>query len=297
MKIAVTGANSSVGQSLLKRLTKEVGTTIWAGVRSEKAFSSLPQDEAIKPVVISYDDVSSLEKIMAEADCVIHLAGILVETKNSNYASANIAATAAIVDAALTSRIKHLIFISVIGADPDSNNAYFRSKGVAEELISNSGINASLLRTPILLGPGAAGSQAILGMASSGQTKVLGGGNYQMRPLDIDDLAEALTKLSQTAPAGAVVHELVGPASFSYRDIISKTAELMGKSVEIGSVPIWIAKIGSAITSTLKGGGITPTVIDVITQDEVIDTNADKEIGITLTSLEGTLQKMVNTGD
>ena len=86
MKIAVTGANSSVGQSLLKRLTKEVGTTIWAGVRSEKAFSSLPQDEAINPVVISYDDVSSLEKIMAEADCVIHLAGILVETNNSNYA-------------------------------------------------------------------------------------------------------------------------------------------------------------------------------------------------------------------
>ena len=117
-----------------------------------------------------------------------------------------------------------------------------------------------------------------------------------MRQLDIDDLAEALTKLSQTAPEGAVVHELVGPASFSYRDIISKTAEPMGKSVQIGSVPIWIAKIGSAITSTLKGEGITPTVIDVITQDEVIETNADKEIGITLTSLEGTLQKMVNTG-
>ena len=71
----------------------------------------------------------------------------------------------------------------------------------------------------------------------------------------------------------------------------------MGKSIEIGSVPIWIAKMGAAITSTVKGGGITPTVIDVITQDEVIETNADEAIGITLTTLENTLQKMVNTGD
>ena len=297
MKIAVTGANSSVGKILLERLTKETEINVVAGVRNKKAFSDLPQNKAIKPSVIAYDDISTLEHIMAGVDCVIHLAGILVETKNSNYASANIAATASVVEAALNTGVKHLIFISVVGANSNSKNAYFRSKGAAEKLISDSGIVASILRTPILLGKGAAGSQAILGMASSGQTKVLGGGHYQMRPLDIDDLSEALTKISQNPPKGTTIHELVGPTSFSYRDIISKTAQLMGRSVEIGSVPIWIAKMGAAITSTIKGGGITPTVIDVITQDEVIETNADEAIGITLTTLENTLQKMVNSGD
>ena len=297
MKIAVTGANSSVGQNLLKRLIKETEITVVAGVRNKQAFSNLPQNAVIKPCVIAYDDISTLENIMTGVDCVIHLAGILLETKNSNYASANIAATASVVEAALNTDVGHLIFISVVGANPNSKNAYFRSKGAAEKLISDSGIMASILRTPILLGPGTAGSQPILGMVSSGQAKVLGGGNYQMRPLDIDDLSEALVKLCHNLPEATTTHELVGPMDFSYRDIISKTAQLMGKSVEIGSVPIWAAKIGSAITSTLKGGGITPTVIDVITQDEVIETNADEAIGITLTSLENTLQKMINSGD
>ena len=54
----------------------------------------------------------------------------------------------------------------------------------------------------------------------------------------------------------------------------------MDKTVTFGSIPIFLAKIGAAVTSILKGGGITPTVIEVITQDEVVKTNADSEIGI-----------------
>ena len=58
-----------------------------------------------------------------------------------------------------------------------------------------------------------------------------------------------------------------------------------------------MAKIGAAVTSILKGGGITPTVIEVITQDEVVKTNADSEIGITLTPLKETLKKMTTPGE
>ncbi len=297
MKVAVTGANSSVGKNLLARLCKEQGVTVIAGVRSEKAIPDLPESSLINPVIINYDDTNSLQKALDGSDVVIHLAGILIESKHSNYASANVAATAAIVDAAKKSDVKNLIFISVVGASPKSRNAYFRSKGVAEELILESGLGARILRTPILFGRQAAGSQAIVGMVSSGQAKLLGGGHYQMRPLDIDDLSEALTILCSTTVKDQVTYELVGPGSASYRDIIEMTAKIMGKEVSFGTIPIFLAKFGAAITSILKGGGITPTVIDVITQDEVVKTNADSEIGITLTPLEQTLKNMTNLGD
>jgi hypothetical protein len=54
-----------------------------------------------------------------------------------------------------------------------------------------------------------------------------------------------------------------------------------------------MAKLGAAIMSRLKGGGISPTVIDVITADEVVEKNADRELGITLTPLSDTLQKIL----
>ena len=297
MKVAITGANSSVGKNLLVRLSKEEEITIVAGVRNEKVIPELPKSSAIKPTVINYDDIKSLEKALDGADIVIHLAGILIETKHSNYANANIAATAAIVDAAKKSDVKSIIFISVVGANPESRNAYFRSKGVAEELVLSSGLGARILRTPILFGPNAAGSQAIIGMISSGQAKLLGGGHYQMRPLDIDDLSEALTILCSTSIQDQVTYELVGPESAPYRDIIEMTAQVMGKTIAFGNVPILLAKFGAAITSILKGGGITPTVIDVITQDEIVKTNADSALGITLTPMKRTLEKMTSLGD
>ena len=297
MKVAITGANSSVGKNLLVRLSKEEDITIVAGVRNEKVIPELPKSPAIKPTVINYDDIKSLEKALDGADIVIHLAGILIETKHSNYANANIAATAAIVDAAKKSDVKSIIFISVVGASPESRNAYFRSKGVAEELVLSSGLGARILRTPILFGPNAAGSQAIIGMISSGQAKLLGGGHYQMRPLDIDDLSEALTILCSTSIQDQVTYELVGPESAPYRDIIEMTAQVMGKTIAFGNVPILLAKFGAAITSILKGGGITPTVIDVITQDEIVKTNADSALGITLTPMKQTLEKMTSLGD
>ena len=297
MKVAITGANSSVGKNLLVRLSKEEDITIVAGVRNEKVIPELPKSPAIKPAVINYDDIKSLEKALDGADIVIHLAGILIETKHSNYANANIAATAAIVDAAKKSDVKSIIFISVVGASPESRNAYFRSKGVAEELVLGSGLGARILRTPILFGPNAAGSQAIIGMISSGQAKLLGGGHYQMRPLDIDDLSEALTILCSTSIQDQVTYELVGPESAPYRDIIEMTAQVMGKTIAFGNVPILLAKFGAAITSILKGGGITPTVIDVITQDEIVKTNADSALGITLTPMKQTLEKMTSLGD
>ena len=297
MKVAITGANSSVGKNLLVRLSKEEDITIVAGVRNEKVIPELPKSPAIKPTVINYDDIKSLEKALDGADIVIHLAGILIETKYSNYANANIAATAAIVDAAKKSDVKSIIFISVVGASPESRNAYFRSKGVAEELVLGSGLGARILRTPILFGPNAAGSQAIIGMISSGQAKLLGGGHYQMRPLDIDDLSEALTILCSTSIQDQVTYELVGPESAPYRDIIEMTAQVMGKTIAFGNVPILLAKFGAAITSILKGGGITPTVIDVITQDEIVKTNADSALGITLTPMKQTLKKMTSLGD
>ena len=297
MKVAITGANSSVGKNLLVRLSKEEDITIVAGVRNEKVIPELPKSPAIKPTVINYDDIKSLQKALDGADIVIHLAGILIETKHSNYANANIAATAAIVDAAKKSGVKSIIFISVVGASPESRNAYFRSKGVAEELVLSSGLGARILRTPILFGPNAAGSQAIIGMISSGQAKLLGGGHYQMRPLDIDDLSEALTILCSTSIQDQVTYELVGPESAPYRDIIEMTAQVMGKTIAFGNVPILLAKFGAAITSILKGGGITPTVIDVITQDEIVKTNADSALGITLTPMKRTLEKMTSLGD
>lgn len=299
MKIAITGANSSVGVNLLRTIIRDTQFDVIAGIRSEKAISTLPTSPRIEPRIISYNNTASLASSLNDADVVVHLAGILIESANSNYSNGNIDATTAAVAAAKKNGAKHFVLISVVGADAHSENRYFASKGLAESAVKQGGIPASIIRTPILLGGNTAGTQALVNAAKKTKANVLGGGNYSVRPLDIDDLNKAILNCfeniggdSKQSPHVAI-HELAGPESITYRKLIELVATMMGNKVAIGSVPLWLAKLAARLMSLLRGGGITPTVIDVITADELIATNADIALGLTLTPLKTTVEKIL----
>lgn len=297
MQIAITGANSSVGLALLSHICGTPDLEAIAGVRSRGAFASLPTGPSIHARVIDYANPADLADALRGASCVVHLAGILIESKTSKYASANVDATRAVCEAARSAGVGQVIFISVVGADPASGNAYFRSKGEAERLVEHSGIPATIIRTPILLGAGTAGADSILWATSRPRTRLLGGGYYTMHPLDVDDLCRAILNASRQAAAGSRVVELYGPEPILYRDLVQRVARRSGREISIGSVPIWFARLGAAITSTIKGGGFSPTVIDVITLDEKPGPNGAGELGIDLTSLDQTLEKMCKSGN
>ena len=289
MRIAVTGANSSVGLRLLRQAAA-CGISVDAGVRSESAMRSLPSHELIAPRIISYRDPDSLDALLRDCDSVVHLAGILIPAKNTSYREANVDATASVADAARRAGLQSFVFISVLGASPDSANAYFRSKGEAETIASAAAPAGVVIRTPILLGPGSAGSAALLAGVKRDKTSLLGGGEYVLQPLDVDDLCAAILFACRRPVAGT--YELAGPERISYRNLVLQTAELLDKTVQIRAVPIWLARLGAAVRGRLRGGGITPTVIDVITADEEVEANADSALGIELTPLRETLAKL-----
>ena len=292
MKIAVTGANSSVGLRLLERAAG-IGVEVNAGVRSDSALRSLPSHELISPRIISYREPESLDALLSDCDSAVHLAGILIPGPNTSYREANVDATASVADSARRGGLQALVFISVLGASSDSSNAYFRSKGEAEQLAAGAEPAGVIVRTPILLGPGSAGSAALLATAQKGKAGLLGGGKYLLQPLDVDDLCDAILFACRHPAAGT--YELAGPERISYRDLVSLAAELLGRTVQIRAVPIWLARLGAAIGSRLRGGGITPTVVNVITADEEVSDNADKALGIELTPLRDTLAKILET--
>ena len=233
---------------------------------------------------------------MAGASSVVHLAGILIESRTATYEQANVAATEAAVVACRRAGVRHMLLVSAIGADADSSNRYRRSKGEGERAVERSGLNATIIRTPILLGPDSAGAAAVVRAAGSGKTRLLGGGRYVMRPLDLDDLSRAILGACRRRASGVHIHELAGPEPVAYRDLITRAATMMGRTVSLGSVPVWVAKLGAVLKSGLSGGGVSPTVIDVITANERVAHNADADLGITLTPLSETLAKILAAG-
>src|ERR1700720_1405329 len=100
MKVVITGANSAVGQAIL-RCGPQQGRepkTFLALVRSSRAAEQLRSQMSNADVVQgSYDDEQSLDAAFQGASAVIHLAGILIEKPGSTYEQANVASTRSVV--------------------------------------------------------------------------------------------------------------------------------------------------------------------------------------------------------
>ncbi|HEX4565018.1 MAG TPA: NAD(P)H-binding protein [Vicinamibacterales bacterium] len=297
MTVAITGANSGAGRILLHHLADRSDTRVVACVRSGPSAASLPITPRVSVHAIDYDDRSGLASVLTGSRAVVHLAGILFESPSSSYHTANVAATQAVTDACTAAGVAHMVLVSALGADPRSTNPYWRSKGHAERIVVDSGLAATIIRTPILLGPGMAGARAVVQAASQRTVTLLGGGRHSIRPLDVDDLSWAILRCCDTVPLGRVmIHELVGPESTTYCDVVARTAALLGREVSVRSMPIWLAKLGAALAGWKRCGGMTPSVIDVITSSEVVRANADVALGVTLTPLSATLRKLLPSG-
>ncbi|HWK55463.1 MAG TPA: NAD(P)H-binding protein, partial [Hyphomicrobiales bacterium] len=202
MKLCLTGANSSVGRTLLQQLAGREDITVLALSRSPQA-NALPQAANVTAMPVAYEDHDALTAAFAGAQAVVHLAGVLFASKGASYQSANVDSTAAVVRAAQEAGVPRLVFVSVLGADSASRNPFYRSKGQAENCVMTAALEATVLRTPLLLGPLCAGGQALLREARSGTAKLLGGGQHRVRPLDVDDLCAALVACCTAPLAGA----------------------------------------------------------------------------------------------
>jgi uncharacterized protein YbjT (DUF2867 family) len=303
MRVAMTGANSAVGRAILRcgmgERTKQGAESITfvAAVRSERAA------EDVRPLLgksdtvarISYDNATSLRTAFKDASAVIHLAGILIEGRDSTYEQANVSTTRAVVEAAKQSGVKKIVLVSATGASEASSNRYWKSKAQAEALVRDSGLSYTVLRVPLLLGTGTEGSAALKRNASGRKAKLLGGGRSLQQPLCVDDLARAAILAAQPSVAKNRTLELVGPVSLPESELVKRASRQMGHEVRIGSIPKKLTRCALAIRQLVAGPGFSPDALDVITADTRLDPlPAAKELGIELTGIEEMIKSSIH---
>jgi NADH dehydrogenase len=299
MKIAITGANSAVGQAILRSGQKHSDTHFVAAVRSsravEKLRSTLENTDSV--VQISYDDPASLDAAFRDASAVIHLAGILVETPDSSYETANVASTRSVVGAAKRNGVQKIVLVSANGANEASSNRYYKTKGQAETLVRESGLPFTVLRAPLLLGPGTAGSATLERHVKHHKAKLIGGGRTLQQPLHVNDLARAAILAAQRAVAKSLTLELVGPVSLPERELVERGARLLGRQVRIGSIPKPLLSLMLSIRRLTGSKGFSHDALDVITTDTRLDPQpAAEALGIQLRGIDEMIQDSVGEG-
>jgi len=284
--LVVTGANGRIGQSLLRA----AGGRARALVRSERAASALAGSGA-EVRVLDLRDLDQLARAAHGCAAWIHLVGILKETRAARYVDAHERTSERVAHAAERAGVRRVVCLSILGADAGSPNACLASKGRADAILLGGRVPASVLRVPMVLGPGEIAAFALRGQASAPLAFLVRGGATREQPIDTRDVVAALRLAAADASDARLALDLAGPESLTHRELVARAARTLGmRGPRIVPVPAALAFALAALLERLPEPPLTRAMLGVLEHDDQIDPRpAAQRLGLTLTPLAETL--------
>lgn len=143
--IALTGATGFVGQAVLDR-AHAAGIQIRALTRRDQL-----QRAGVEWVRGDLDDKVALAALVAGAEAVVHVAGVVNDT--AEFERGNVLGTLNVIEAALAAGVQRFIHVSSLSAREPDLSAYGASKARAEKLVRASGLDWTIVRPPGIYGP------------------------------------------------------------------------------------------------------------------------------------------------
>jgi uncharacterized protein YbjT (DUF2867 family) len=205
--VLVTGGTGTLGRLVVPRL-RDAGCTVRVLSRSSREAQ-----DGVEFVTGDLDRGQGIDAAVDGARIIVHCAGATTGDEDK---------AASLVRAAARAGARHLVYISVVGADrvPVSSRVdramfgYFASKLAAEHVVAGSGVPWTTLRATqfhdLMF-------MTVRGMAKLPVIPVPSG--FRFQPVDAGEVAARLVELALGTPAG-LVPDIAGPRVYEMRELI-----------------------------------------------------------------------------
>ena len=197
--LAITGGTGFVGSHLLTAARAQ-GNKVRALTRGWR-----PPQPGITWVEGALDRPDSLIALCAEADAVIHIAGLINAPDRAGFEAVNVGGTAATLDAAHAAGIRRFIHISSLAAREPELSDYGWSKARAERVVAASGLDWTIVRPPAVYGPGDRETFELFRMAKRGLVALPPGGRFSV--IHVEDLCRLILALLDAPETAGETYE------------------------------------------------------------------------------------------
>lgn len=296
--IVVTGANGQLGRALLAELADQGRSDVRALVRSQRAratIDALGLDPAPEVRIVDYASPKGMEEAIRGANAVVHLVGIIKEMPGTRYVEAHERTCHALALAASRAEVRRIVYLSILGASPDSENVCLASKGRAESLLLDDRVATAVLRVPMVLGGDDPASGSLRRQARSDTVWLPGGGRTLQQPIDQRDLVRAILAACEAHPGRHYALNCGGPECLAHRNLVLRAGRLWNTSPRIRSVPLPIARFAVAcLERVLRNPPVTLPMFDILQHDDRVETEPfRRKLDIELTPFDQTLAELI----
>lgn len=298
--VTIYGGSGFVGRYVARQMAQRGWRVRVAVRRPNEAIFVRPYGVVgqVEPVFCNIRDDASVAEVMQGADAVVNCVGILNESGKNRFDAIQAEGPGRIARIAAAQGISRMVHISAIGADPESDSDYSRTKALGETAVLEQMPGAVILRPSVIFGPEDNFFNRFAGMARLGPILPIAAGQTRFQPVYVDDVARAVVK-GVTGAAAPGIYELGGPEVLAMREIIARMLDVIGRRRVVVNMPFWIARLMAfgfdmiqAITLGLISNGVlTRDQLRNLTRDNVVSDGARgfDELGISPLAMESVL--------
>ena len=291
--ILVTGATGRVGTRLIPMLLSR-GIAVRAMTRDPEKAGDLKK---LGAEVVKGDmrDPASLARACQDIEQVLDAAhGFTPGQPGNDIHSVDDAGNLNLIDAAKAAGVKHFVFISVLGASPDSMMEFLRIKYASEQALQASGMSYTILRAAAFMEFWAATvGEPIL---KTGKTTIFGSGNNPINFVCVEDVAKFCVIALLDPKARNQIITVGGPEDLTFNQVAALFEKVGGRAAKKSHVPLPMMRVMRVVM-----GPINPMLSLQVTGGILMDTEDQKcdmrgtlqEYPVDLTCLEEVASRMV----
>jgi NADH dehydrogenase len=214
-------------------------------------------------------DAARVRAAVAGSDAVVNLVGVL----KGDFEGIHVEGARNVAEAAAEAGAGALVHVSAIGADPDSESRYGRSKGEGEAAVRAAFPQASVMRPSVLFGREDNFINRFAGLARLAPVLPVIRGATKFQPVYAADAARAISAaaLDPHTHAGKL-YELGGPQVLTMRELMQWIVETTGRNRPLIDIPDPAARLVAKGFGWAPGAPITWDQWLMLQKDNVAST-------------------------
>ncbi|WP_262590170.1 complex I NDUFA9 subunit family protein [Candidatus Pelagibacter communis] len=282
----IFGGSGQIGRNLIRKLTKNnYKVTVVTRNTHQKSYVIKTQANAgyIDIVESNIFEEQKLRKLFEKADVCINLVGILFESKNGNtFKNIHTIFPSLLSKLSNDYKLKHFIQLSALGINEAVDSEYAKSKLDGEQRILKNFPLATIIRPSVVYSVDdnfttnfmtLLNRLPIFPLYYKGKTK--------FAPIHCSDLTDVIFNVISNNVNSKII-ECVGPEIISFKEIIEKLLNLIGKKRLLIPMPLPVAQMSARFFEIMPKPLLTRDQLRLLKYDNVLSGKykSNSDIGV-----------------
>lgn len=255
MNLLILGGAGFIGSALCERLVDRFGAggaRLTVPSRRPQRCKHLVPLPTVEVVGANIHDPAALARLVEGRDAVINLVGIL-HGGAADFERAHVELPRKLAAACSAAGVRRVIHVSAIGASAQAPSHYLRSKAAGEAVLSQAGIDLTVLRPSVVFGAGDSFLNLFATLQAWAPMLPLAGADARFQPVWVEDLASAIVRSLENKATIGRVYECAGPRVYTLAELARLAGQWSGHVRPVFGVPTAVGRVQAALLGLLPG--------------------------------------------